>query len=174
MLLGIPTGLHFIEVRVQGVRSCLLSTVSSAASPGPAGSSMRNCGTDVATRRRWLRDFRAFLRLFQIPKPPRTAPWVGFVNGNLLCRVSGSSRLSRPSDPPPLRLSAIQINFIYPFSTNESVEAPIKRVENDLRQIADEVARIEREFREAVNVTVLRYPGFRTVLDTLNVRFRYI
>ena len=40
MLLDIPTGLHFIEVRVQGVRSCLLSTVSSATSPGPAGSSM--------------------------------------------------------------------------------------------------------------------------------------
>ena len=73
-----------------------------------------------------------------------------------------------------LRLSTIQINFIYPFSTNESVEAAIKRVENDLRRIADEVARIEREFRGVVNVTVLQYPGFRAVLGTLNVRFRYI
>jgi len=43
---------------------------------------------------------------------------------------------------------------------------------NDLRLIADEVARIEREFEGAVNLAVLRDSKFGAVLDSLDVRFR--
>jgi len=46
---------------------------------------------------------------------------------------------------------------------------------NDLRRIAGEFARIEREFNGAVKFAVLRYPGpgFGAALDSLNVRLRF-
>ena len=49
----------------------------------------------------------------------------------------------------------------------------IKDAGADLQRVADEVARIKREFGEGVDFVVFRDPGFKVVLDTLNVRFRY-
>lgn len=49
----------------------------------------------------------------------------------------------------------------------------IKVMDSDLRWVADEVARIEREFEGAVNLVVLRDAGFKVVLDKLNVRFHF-
>ena len=48
----------------------------------------------------------------------------------------------------------------------------IKDAGNDLRRVADEVARIKREFGEGVDFAMYRDMGFKAVLDTLNVRFR--
>jgi len=48
------------------------------------------------------------------------------------------------------------------------------RASNDLRRIADEVARIEHEFQGAVKVTVLRDPRFEGVLGELNVGFCFV
>ena len=42
---------------------------------------------------------------------------------------------------------------------------------DDLRQVVDEVARIEREFEGEVSLTVTRDSIFTVVSDTLNVRF---
>lgn len=47
----------------------------------------------------------------------------------------------------------------------------IKDAGEDLRLIAGEVARIEHEFKGAVNFTIVRSSEFKAVLDTLNVRF---
>ena len=41
---------------------------------------------------------------------------------------------------------------------------------DDLLRIADEIARIERDFGGAVNFTVVPDLQFRVVLDTLDVR----
>ena len=76
----------------------------------------------------------------------------------------------RPATSP--RLSAVQLKFsrsacIYIIGA----QGLIKNVGNDLRQIADEVARIEREFEGVVNFTVLRDSGFGAALDRLNVSF---
>ena len=89
MLLEIPTGLRFTEVRVEDMRSCLLSTVRLAEACSEtlvklsytvsfrksARSSMQNCDTNVISRSSWPRGFRAILRLFQIPEPPGGGPW---------------------------------------------------------------------------------------------------
>ena len=56
---------------------------------------------------------------------------------------------------------------------NSSVETLARGTSNDLRRIADEVARIEPEFEGAVNVTVTRDPKFKVILETLNVRFKF-
>ena len=66
----------------------------------------------------------------------------------------------------PRRLSDIRLNFCLP--TSPPVEALITGMEDDLRRIADEVARIEREFEgTTLNLTVVSDSKF----DTLNVRF---
>jgi len=45
---------------------------------------------------------------------------------------------------------------------------------DDLRTIADEAARVEHEFEGAVKFTVLGDSRFGAVLDSLNVRFRFV
>jgi len=67
------------------------------------------------------------------------------------------------------RLSVIKLNFT--SSTGVLAETMITNLGNNLRWIADEVARIEREFEGAVNFTVLTDSRFEAVLDALNVRF---
>jgi len=54
------------------------------------------------------------------------------------------------------------------------MEALVGGTDDDLRRLADEVARIEREFEGAVKLTVLRDPWFEMALDRLNVRFRFV
>ena len=76
----------------------------------------------------------------------------------------------RPATSPCL--SSIRLDFSCSHYFDPAIETLIGNMGNDLRLIADEVSRIEREFEGAVNLTVLRDPKFELVLDTLNVRFR--
>ena len=89
--------------------------------------------------------------------------WVG---GGLLWIPLALSTLKPATSP---RLSDLKLNFTH-AAANRTV---IKNAGNDLRRIADEVTRIEREFEGVVNVVVLRDPWFEAALDTLNVRFHF-
>ena len=89
---------------------------------------------------------------------------VRLYRGGLPCISTALSTLGSVTSP---RLSAIQLDFILLPSSGESV---IHHTEDDLRRIADEVSRIESEFKGTVNVTVLRDPGFTIAFDALNVR----
>jgi len=53
------------------------------------------------------------------------------------------------------------------------VEFLTEVMDHDLRRIADEVARIEREFGGVVKFTMIRYRKFGAVLDRLGVWFRF-
>jgi len=66
-------------------------------------------------------------------------------------------------------LSAIQLDFFAASSIRPSIETRTKDTGDDLRWVANEVARIEREFDGAVKLTVLRDRGFKVVFDTLNI-----
>ena len=77
----------------------------------------------------------------------------------------------RPATSP--RLSTIRLDFSRPSTATRSVESAIEITGNNLRQVADEIARIEREFEGAVNLTVFRDPVFEAVSDTLNVTFQF-
>ena len=94
---------------------------------------------------------------------------VGWTGGSLLWIPMALSTL-RPATSP--RLSTIRLDFSRPSTATRSVESAIEITGNNLRQVADEIARIEREFEGAVNLTVFRDPVFEAVSDTLNVRFR--
>lgn len=76
----------------------------------------------------------------------------------------------KPATSP--RLSAIQLNFVWQSSAYQSVDAAIEDVGEDLRRIAGEVARIEREFEGVVSLAVVWDLGFNAALDKLDVRFR--
>ena len=75
----------------------------------------------------------------------------------------------RPATSP--RLSTIRLDFAPSFIVNRTVESLIEGTANDLRKVADEVARIEREFEGAVRLITVRDTVFGEVLDTLKVRF---
>ena len=94
----------------------------------------------------------------------------GWVGGSLLWIHAALSTL-RPATSP--RLSTIQLNFTCAPTSDRSVEAVIECVGNDLRRIADEVTRIEHEFKGAVKVIVLQDPWFKPALDSLNVKSRF-
>ena len=85
----------------------------------------------------------------------RGLPWIAIALSTL-----------RPSTSP--HLSAIKLDFC--TSATLLVETMIAEMGNDLRRIADEVARIEREFEGAVSFIVCRDSKLWAVLDTLNVR----
>jgi len=75
------------------------------------------------------------------------------------------STLSPTTSP---HLSSPQLTFTGP-PANPPAKSLIKVMGNDLRWIADQVARIEREFGEAMNITVFRDLKFGEVLNRLNV-----
>jgi len=70
-------------------------------------------------------------------------------------------------------LSVIRLDFARSLILTRTVETLIHETSYDLRWVANEVTRIEREFKGAVNVTVRRDPVFGEALNTLNVRFRF-
>jgi len=70
------------------------------------------------------------------------------------------------------RLSSIRLNFTHWRA--RSAETLIEDMGGDLRRVADEAFRIEREFEGAVNLTVLQDPKFEAVFGTLNVGFRFV
>ena len=69
-------------------------------------------------------------------------------------------------------LSTIRVDLIRSSATTRSVECLIEGTRDDLRWVADEAVRIEREFEGAVDMTVSRDPAFKVALDALDVRVR--
>ena len=76
----------------------------------------------------------------------------------------------RPTTSP--RLSTVRLSFYSPM--RRSLETMITNMGNDLRRIADEIVRIEREFEGAVKFTVTPDSRFQAVLNTLDVRFGFV
>ena len=67
------------------------------------------------------------------------------------------------------RLSAIKLSFARSRTSFLYTEMVVTNAGNDLRRIADEVARIEREFEGAVELNVYRDQWFKAASHTLNV-----
>jgi len=95
------------------------------------------------------------------------ASWIG---GSLLWIRMALSTIKPATSP---RLSTIKLTFARAPSPPRFSDPPIEGTGGDLQRVADEVARIEREFGTAVNLTVSRDRLFKEVLDTLNVRFLF-
>jgi hypothetical protein len=79
-----------------------------------------------------------------------------WVSGGLLWIPAALSTINPTTSP---RLSAIKLNFSGrpPWFTPVQLR---ERLENELRFVDEHVGRIEREFMGAVNVAVIRHPGF--------------
>jgi len=71
--------------------------------------------------------------------------------------------------PTSPRLSVVKLDFT--SSTGQPIETMVADMGNMLRQIADEIARLEREFKGRVNITVVPDTKFQAVFGALNVRF---
>jgi len=110
-------------------------------------------------------DFSSFQNLQEV--------YLGFAvnctGGGLLWIPLALSTLRRATSP---RLSSLRLDCIG-SPVNQSVETLIEDMRNGLRRVADEFTRINREFEGAVNLTVVRDPGFEVVLDALNVSARF-
>ena len=89
--------------------------------------------------------------------PGRGLPWIPMALSTL-----------RPATSP--RLSAVRLCLAC-LIVDRSVKTLVKDTGNDLRQVADEASRIEREFEGVVDFTVVPDSVFEMVLDTLGVRF---
>ena len=112
-------------------------------------------------------DFSKFSNLQEVGLGGRIS-WRG---GGLPWIPIALSTLKSSTSP---RLSAIRFDFSCSHGVTRPVEAVIAEVGNDLRRIADEVARIECEFEGTVSFTALLDSVFEKVLDKLNVRFRFV
>ena len=73
----------------------------------------------------------------------------------------------RPTTSPHLSVIVLSLSAY----TNGPGETMATAMRSDLLRIANEVARIEREFEGAVKFTVTPDARFLVALDTLNVRF---
>jgi len=71
------------------------------------------------------------------------------------------------------RISAIRLNLGSYSASDRPVPALLKATGRELLRVADEFTRIKREYKGAVNLTVVRNPGFEAVSDTFNVRSRF-
>ena len=94
---------------------------------------------------------------------------VTWMSGGLLWIPTALSTIRLATSP---RLSVIKLSFVRQPNTNRPVQVMTEDTGNDLWKVADEVARIEREFGGTLSLAVLRDPAFEVVSDTLNVRFR--
>ena len=95
---------------------------------------------------------------------------VSWMGGGLPWIPKALSTLKYTTSP---RLSSIRVDFTCSYIGNPSVQTAIWDTANDLRQVTDEVARIEREFGGVVESTVFRDPVFEAVSDALsNVTFQ--
>lgn len=94
--------------------------------------------------------------------------------GGDLCWLPGALSTIKPATSP--RLSTIRLNFFILALRTDTVKILTKDAGDDLRLVANEVARIEREFGGAVKFTVFLSPGFVAVLDALkiNVGFHFV
>ena len=103
----------------------------------------------------------AFERSFDFSKLPNLREvhfGVSWIGGGLFWIPEALSTL-RPTASAP-RLLAIRLSFTHLPTTGRPAETMIKDMRNDLRRIADELVRIEREFEGAVELTVHLDPAF--------------
>ena len=77
----------------------------------------------------------------------------------------------RPATSPCL--SAIRLDFACSPIIHQPVNILIRDTSNDLRWVANEVTRIEREFEGTVKLILRRDPQFEAVLSLLEVRFHF-
>ena len=108
----------------------------------------------------------AFERSFDFSKFPNLQEvdfGVGLLAGNLLWIPTALSTLKPPTSP---HLSVIRIDFGHSYIPNSSFE-----MVNDLRRVAYEVARIERDFGGVVKSSVFPDPTVKVALERLNVTF---
>jgi len=96
---------------------------------------------------------------FKVTQIGGVLPWIALALSTL-----------RPTTSP--RLSAIRLDLVVSSIANGFLETLINNASDDLQRIADEVARIEREFEGRVNLTALRESVFGVAVDTINVSFR--
>ena len=188
MLMNIPTGLHFTKVQIIGTFQHLFSIVRLVEA---CGKNLARLSYTISAHREshhfsWSsRFYREGLTLISSPEVDSRevldrsfdfsklqnlqevelgVQWVG---GGVLWIPMALSTI-RPTTSP--RLSSIRLDFSRSSIANRFTQAAIGDAGNHLQRLADEVARIEREFKGAVNLTVVRDPGFAVVFDTLDVR----
>ena len=145
--------------------------VNTALPPDPAGSSARNTDANAIYNAAGGKDLTRSFDFSGFPnlKEVRFGFRSGLVAGGLIWIPMALSTF-RPATSP--RLSAIRLDFACSPIVHPPVNILIQDLSHDLRWVANEVARIEREFEGGVELVVRRDSGFATVLDTLNVRFR--
>ena len=113
-------------------------------------------------------DGQTFERSFDFSKLPNLQEvdfGVNWMSGSLLWIPTALSTLKPATSPS---LFAIRFNLTCWPITAQSVQDAIGSMGNDLLWVTDEVARIEREFDGAVNLTLLG-----AVFDALNVMFHF-
>ena len=111
-----------------------------------------------------------FFDFSEFPNLQEVEVEVGWAGGSLQWIPIALSTLGPTTSP---RLSTIRLNLNSHSATNQAIEIILKNAGSELRRVADELARIEREFEGAVNLTVPRNPGFKVVFDALDVRFHF-
>jgi len=112
--------------------------------------------------------FQQSFNFSKFPNLQEVAFGVGWVSGGLRWIPMALSTIKPATSP---RLSAIRLDFVYPYTFDRHIDTLIVGAGDDLRWIADEAPRIKREFEGAVNLTVLRDASFKAAFDALNVRF---
>ena len=192
MQLEVPTGIHFTEVEVRRTSECLLPTVRLAEacaktlvklsytvsfyckSPFHLVQLFLVRETLILTSPPDIGDYEVFERSFDFSEFPNLQEvefGVCWQRGGLPWIPVALSTL-RPETSP--LLSAIRLDFTRASPGGRLgilVEHLFKAMGDDLRLIADEIARIGREFGGEVNPTVLGDASFKVALDTLSVRF---
>jgi len=113
----------------------------------------------------------AFERPFDFSNFPNLQE-VGFgvrwLSGSLLWIPVALSTLRLSTSP---RLSTIRLYFSRSRTGYRPTGILTSAPGDDLRRVADEVSRIEREFEGAVKVTVIQQPEFQETFDTFDVSF---
>ena len=184
MLLEIPSGLRFTEVWIHCIRKGLPSAVRLAEACRETVVKLTHSVTNYSKSHPLSRsnEVLMLIRILRVDdretveRSPDLSRFpnlqeVNFVfhgdwMGRCLPWIFLALSTLRPTTSP--HLSALGLDF---SSVDSSTEALIKNMGDELRRIADEVARIEREFDGAVNLTVVRDLTFMVVLDSLDVSF---
>jgi len=195
-LLEVPSGLRFTEVEISSTRSSLLSAVSLVEAcsktlvklsqtvyflgkPFPLLPVQLVLVHETLTVKQFPDVDRreTFKRSFDFSKSPNLQ------EVTLICKVVGATHGGLPWLPMSLstlkpatstHLSTIRLDFSYSHSFTRPAETLTESTGDDLRRVADEAFRIEREFEGAVHLTTHRDAQFEVVFGILNVRFRCV
>jgi len=109
-------------------------------------------------------DFEQHFDFSKLPNLKDVELLAGWMGGSLLWIPKALSTIKPATSP---RLSLIKLSFVRPPFANRSIEDLIKDAGDDIRWVVDEIARIEREFGAAVDLTVDWDRSFRVALVDL-------